>query len=197
MRDKEPMNARDIRHTEAVPLSRKPPLGENRPRPQLVWENPKLSAGTHREKSKAKLSLVSGQTLYTYVMNNPISFLDPIGKEVQVCGQPAFGWMPVDHQWIKTDATEAGMGGANGNEPGNESGDMPGDPVVVTDHRGRSEQPGAKCETVKGVNEDKVNELLEIGRSLGTWGAFNNCQSFVTDVLRYSTPGGGGGGGGM
>lgn len=107
-------------------------------------------------------------------------------------------WVDASRSSVDKDRCNGGRdGGANGNEPGNESGDMPGDPVVVTDHRGRSEQPGAKCETVKGVNEDKVNELLEIGRSLGTWGAFNNCQSFVTDVLRYSTPGGGGGGGGM
>ncbi len=60
-------------------LSQKPPLGENRPRPVLVWENQQLSADGHREKSKAKLSLVSGQTLYGYVFNNPINFYDPYG----------------------------------------------------------------------------------------------------------------------
>jgi len=49
---------------ETEPLSRKLPLGEKRPKLRLVWENPKLSAGTHKEKSKAKLNLVSGQTLY-------------------------------------------------------------------------------------------------------------------------------------
>jgi hypothetical protein len=44
----------------------------------------------------------------------------------------------VDHHWIKTDSVEAGMGGTRGNDPGNQSGDWPGDPVQVTDHSGRS-----------------------------------------------------------
>lgn len=64
---------------EDADLSQKPPLGENRPTPKLVCENPKLSAETHREKSEAKLSLVSGQILYAYVNNNPINFNDPMG----------------------------------------------------------------------------------------------------------------------
>ena len=60
---------------EAEPLSSKPRLGEKRPQPRLVWENPKLSAGTHKEKSKARLGVVSGQSLYAYVENNPINFM--------------------------------------------------------------------------------------------------------------------------
>ena len=36
-----------------------------------------------------------------------------MGLGVQVCSQPAFGWVPIDHQRIKTDTVEAGMGGAS------------------------------------------------------------------------------------
>lgn len=98
---------------------------------------------------------------------------------------------PIDHQWIKTDTIEAGMGGTRGNVPGNESGDMPGDPVQVTDHRGRSSEEGSSCEEVQGVNESKVNAQLQIGRPLGRWGPTNQCQSFVQDVLDNArTPGG-------
>lgn len=107
---------------------------------------------------------------------------------VQVCSQPAFGWAPVDHQWIKTSTKEAGMGGVEGNEPGNESGDYPGDPVEVTDHTGRSVQDGVTCEDAPpNINENLVNDQLEIGRGLGRWWPTNHCQSFVDQVIENAT----------
>src|SRR5207253_3826553 len=105
--------------------------------------------------------------------------------DVFLCSQPAFGlsWSPVDHYWLKTDTVEAGMGGTRGNVPGMESGDRPYDPVQVTDHTGRSSEPGASCQAVTDVDEKKVNDLLRIGRPLGLWTPVNQCQSFVWDVL--------------
>lgn len=64
---------------EIQPLSQKPPLGEKRLKPVLVWKNPALSSGIHRGKSKAMLSLTSGQTLYGYVGGNPLGYIDPFG----------------------------------------------------------------------------------------------------------------------
>ncbi len=83
------------------------------------------------------------------------------------------------------------MGGVRGNEPGNQSGDLPGDPVQVTDHSGRSEEKGSTCEKVDNVDEKKVNNQLEIGRPLGRWTPGNQCQSFSSDVLKNArnTPG--------
>lgn len=118
--------------------------------------------------------------------NNPLSFSDSFGLDVYLCSQPAFGipWNPIDHHWLKTDTIEAGMGGTRGNVPGNDIGDMPGDPVQVLNHRGRSTEPGASCRNIDGVDESKVNEALQLDRSLGRWGPTNQWFSAVQRIWR-------------
>ena len=66
-------------------LSEKPLLGEKRPKPRLVWENQRLSAGTPKEKSKARLRVVSGQSVYAYVGGNPVNYSDPSGTFCVPC----------------------------------------------------------------------------------------------------------------
>jgi RHS repeat-associated protein len=131
------------------------------------------------------IGLQGGWNRFAYGESNPLMYTDPFGLDVFLCSQPAFGIPnnPLDHQWLRTDTAEAGMGGTRGNIPGNQSGDMPGDPVQVTDHTGRSKEKGASCTKVDGVDEKKVNDSLRIGRPLGRWGPTNQCQSFARQTL--------------
>lgn len=70
-----------------------------------------------------------------------------------------------------------------GRNAGNQPGDRYRDPVQVVDHSGRSQEPGARCTKIEGVDEEKVNAQLEIGRPLGNWTYDNQCRTFTTQVL--------------
>lgn len=100
---------------------------------------------------------------------------------------PPLGLVGIDHDWLKTESIEAGMGPADGGVPGVESGrsseNLPYSATTVNDHSGESSKEGARCEPVPNVDANCVNKELELGKELGRWSPSNNCNTFVNDVL--------------
>lgn len=130
--------------------------------------------------SKDPIQFGGGQTnLYVYVNNDPVNRSDPSGLEVWVCQSlaedPVLRFFNLNHWWLKTNTSEAGMGGTFAG-------------TRLEDHSGDFYTPAERddimCEEREHVDEDCVNRALaDIGRSLGPWGLTNNCITFVQDVL--------------
>ena len=127
---------------------------------------------------RCHLTPLSLYLLSGYVLNDPVDLVDPEGLVVRLCRRPAraaFGI--VDHHWIETDSISAGMWNAPDAK-------FPNIPflakVAVKDH---SSETGATCEVIKYVDEEKVNQQLKIGKLLGIWTPWNQCQTFAQKVL--------------
>ncbi len=129
---------------------------------------------------------------YIHALNNPVLHTDPFGLMVEICSQkakiPILGevahHLGFDHQWLKTDTIEAGMG------PYFKLLDelplpVPYAPVTITDHKGRSKQPGSSCKEVECVREECVNYALKhgMGKFLGFWSMSNNCNTLANEIL--------------
>jgi hypothetical protein len=147
------------------------------------------------------IGLNGGINTYSYAMAAPTMYTDPMGLLVLVCSRPVdIAWIPGNaasylpyHQWIKTDTLEAGMG-ANCPVPGQQCSDRPLDPTFTRSHAGQSSAPNASCSPVREVDENCVNNAIRPGQSTGRWLPWNQCQSFVQDVInRCSRPTLGGG----
>jgi len=158
-------------------LSQKPPLGENRPTLRLVWKNPKLSADSDREKSEARLSLVSGQTLYTYVANNPVNWVDPLGLEILVCNRKVNGFPFVGNHayaWDTTTNTAEGMRGSSGSG-------------ADSNEKGRA--GGDSCNDVEGSKgkEKDIMDFMRENQNNGMWFPFvNDCHNAIQDAVENS-----------
>ncbi len=120
----------------SIPLSEKPPLGSKRFKPKLVWVNPNLTHGTHKEKSKAKLRCVSG-VRYKYIDpdgNLPIVVIVPLVAKAIDIGISAYDtYTAYQEGGAKGAAKEAGTSAALSVVPGAKIAKK----VVDGDKRGR------------------------------------------------------------
>lgn len=87
----------------------------------------------------------------------------------------------VNHHWLKTDTKNAGMGSGNDGLIGDHFEAPYATHVFVIDH---SNQTAEKCKEIKDIDEDCVNEQLDIGKPLGRFNLINNCQTFVSGILK-------------
>lgn len=88
----------------------------------------------------------------------------------------------VNHHWLKTDTKIAGMGSGVVEGLIGDRFEAPYATLVyIIDH---SLQEAKSCKEIKDIDEDCVNAELDIGKPLGRFNLFNNCQSFVTRVLK-------------
>lgn len=88
----------------------------------------------------------------------------------------------VNHHWIKTDTKIAGMGsGAVEGQIGDRFETPYTTHVFVIDH---SDQVAKACKEIKDIDEDCVNAELDLGKPLGRFNLVNNCQTFVSQVLK-------------
>ena len=129
------------------------------------------------------VGLEGGLNTYSYVGNNPLYWVDPLGLAVQICRRPAdIANGIVDHYWVTTGSQSVGLGG----DPNIRPGDQVELPIITKtfpiDH---SKDTPTSCEVQNNVNESCVNDILsnDLGKNQGGFGPTSNCKQFAFSVV--------------
>lgn len=133
--------------------------------------------------SSDPIGFAGGLNTFGYVGQSPLINTDPNGLLVQTCCRTAdiLGGA-VSHCWLKTDTITAGM--ASSPQCRADVGDNIELPYAtktyVSDH---SCETADSCIVEENIDESCVNNALEIGKGLGRFSAWNNCQTFAQGVI--------------
>ena len=125
--------------------------------------------------------------LYGYAGNDATNQVDATGLATYICqalaDDPFLRFFNINHRWLMTNTQAAGMGGA-------------ADDTVILDHSRNKmyysddERKDIVCNEQPNVDEDCVNQTIsnDMGQHMGSFGLFNNCITYVNDVIQKCTP---------
>jgi hypothetical protein len=101
-----------------------------------------------------------------------------------------FNFFGLEHVWLRTASSEAGLGLPGGAVPAEaQYRTRDASPYFtkteVVDHAGRGNRAGVVCDEIPEdfIDEECVNRELDIGKPQGRWSPLNQCQTFVDEVL--------------